>query len=419
MILLMAFRNILRQKKRSAIIAATAAVGMLAVTASQGFINGFTDSLVAVAIDTGLGHAQIRPKGYLDSRQMDLLFPEAKRVEEKFRNVLPEGVHYAPRMEREAILRIGSETRGVLLVGMDPEKEGLVSAIPTWKLTEGTFLDQPSTVTKKGGVSCLIGNRLGHILEVATGDRIVLSTGSVDGTTQNFVCWIQGLYESPSKSLEENLILLRLTDLSAIRSEGHSDEVGYFVIRGTDLEQSEAIAETIRNALAGETGVEVASMKQIEPLLASLIDLYDNITWIFYFIILAGFGIVLFESVTMSIFERMHEIGIMHAIGSKPGILFHLVTLESLMLTIMGSVIGMILGTAIITFLYNTGFHFSASNLDTQSWGASSVSTIYPYLVPQNFLEGITVALVIGFLSALYPARRAVRVSPLDAIHRR
>lgn len=416
----MAVRGLLRQKKRSGIIAATAAVGIIAVVASKGFMNGFTDSIIEVAVDSGLGHVQIRPEGYLDSRQMDLNLPMARSLEKQFKDRLPEGVHYAPRMEREGILRIGSETRGVLLLGVDPELESGVSGIPGWPMESGAF-DRLRGGVDSGvaGIPCLLGGRMSRLLEVEEGGRVVLSTGSREGGAKSFVCRVSGVYTSPSGSLEESLVLINLSDLSTIRNDGPADEVGYFVFRGGSMDESEGIAVKLRGDLAGVSGIEIASLKDMEPLLGNLIDLYDSISWIFYFIILAGFGIVLFESVTMSVFERMHEIGILHAIGSRPSFLFGLVTTESIILTLVGTGVGLLLGSGIVAILSHTGFSFSASQLDTQSWGVSSVSVIYPFLKPGDYLESTIVAVIVGFLSILYPARKAVKISPLEAIHRK
>lgn len=420
----MAVRGLLRQKKRSAIVAATAAVGILTVTVSQGFINGFTDSLVSVAVDTGLGHAQIRPAGYLDSRQMDLLFPNARRVEERFRGALPPDVRYAPRMEREAILRMGSETRGVLLLGIDPGREAGVSGIPSWPI-DGRFLANEPDGSEAGqgpsfsGVSCLLGGRMSRLLDAEVNGHVILSTGTNTGATRSFACRIRGIYHSPSSALEESLVIMSLSDLARIRNDAPSDEVGYFVFRGADLSRSAALARTLRERLVGEKGIEVASMGEMEPLLADMMEFYDSVTWIFYFAILAGFGIVLFESVTMSIFERTHEIGIMHAIGSPPPFLFGLVTTESVMLTLAGTVVGIAGGAILVGLLYKTGFSFSASTLDTRTWGATAVSVVYPFLKGVDLAQSIVVAVAVGMLSTIYPARKAVRMSPIEAIYRR
>ncbi len=418
----MAIRSLIRQKRRSLIIAATAVVGMTAVTAAQGFINGFTVSMIQVAVNSGLGHVQIRPKGYLDSRQMDTEYPESPRLKKVVAANLPENVNYAPRMEREAILRLGSETRGVLILGIEPSLEPGVSEIPNWPVTQGSFLKTEAAAESEirgNRVPCMIGEKMSRILETETGGRVILSTGSRNEGAKSFVCRVTGIFRSPSSSLEEYLVLMHLADIAFIRNDGPSDEIGYFVLRGTDTDQSQSIAEHFRNILKNEKGTEVASLSDLEPLLADLITLYDSVSWVFYFVILTGFGLILFISVTMSIFERLQEIGIMHAIGARPFFLFRLITLESALITIAGTFSGLIPGTLLVIWLYHTGFHFSADTIDTQSWGASSMDVVHPFLTMQDYLESTSVALLIGLISSVYPAWKAVKVSPLEAIHRK
>lgn len=415
----MALRNITRRVRRSLIVAATGSVGMICVLGMQGFINGMYDSMVLVAVDSGLGHVQIRPKGYLDSRQLGLRLPEAAAIERQLQGRLPANVSYAPRMEREAMLRVGADTRGMILFGIDPARERQVSSMPDWVI-QGSFLKEHSDLNPLQP-PCLVGTQLARDLEVETGDWTLLSTGGNDGSNKTFRCKIVGVFKSPAGGLDKKLILMRRTDLSRIRNDGPTDEVNYLVFRGSDLAQAPAIKTAVVAALqkSGPFGrIEIASMNELEPGIADIFALYDQTTTLIYFIILFGFGIVLFESVTMSIFERTQEIGMVRAVGAPAGLIFGQVILETFLLTLGGVLGGLALGGLLVLGLNYFGVNMEGIEIGGGSW-AGGMGSIRPYLTLKDPFIGLSIALVVGFCSGIYPALRAVRISPLEAIHGR
>ena len=419
LLLRMALRNIVRRKRRSLIVAATGSVGMLCVVAMMGFINGMFDGMVLVAIDSGLGHAQIRPRGFLDSREMGLRFSDRRAVEKAVVAGLPEGVRYAPRMEREAMLRVGADTRGMILFGIEPEREAGVSSMPQW-MVQGIFFGKPRASDRREP-PCLVGTKLSRSIEVETDDWVLLSTGGADGATRTFRCRIAGVFKSPSAALDERLVMMRRTDLSRLRNDGLEDEVNYFVFRGRDHLHSPqikgALSQSVRAAGLSED-VEVVSLYDLEPIIAEIFELYDQTTTLFYFIILLGFGVVLFESVTMSIFERTQEIGITRAVGAKPRFVFWQVIVETFLLTLGGVIGGLVLGSVLVLVLFYVGVDFEGMQFGGDSW-AGGLGVIRPFLKARDPFVGLAIAVTVGFLSGIYPALRAVRISPVQAIYGR
>jgi len=413
-------RNIIRQKRRSIVVSATALVGIFSVILSQGFMNGMFDSMVSLTIESGLGHVQIRPAGFLESRESGMIIQNPELVEKQFKDVIGNDVFYAPRMEREAILRIGSDVKGVLLLGIDPDREKNVSTIPDWIAT-GSNLTQKKN-SDHPGYECILGMKNAEILELETGDWFVLTTGASDGTNKSFRCNIKGIFHSPVASLDEFFIIMRLSDLIEIRESKNSFEVSYFVFQGKKLEDAESIKNTIisgvnKNEKTYRT-LEVLTYNDMEPAIADLFELQDQFTWIFYFIILLGFGIVLFESITMSIFERTREIGIIHAIGTRPYFLFWMVIFEAFTLTMIGVFASAFLSSIVIYFMGITGVDFGNLSVGDQVYG-KGIGKVYPYITLQNLLQIFYISVIISFFSGIYPAWKAVKISPLKAIYQR
>ena len=139
--------------------------------------------------------------------------------------------------------------------------------------------------------------------------------------------------------------------------------------------------------------------------------------WITHLILMIGFALILFDSVSMSVYDRMREIGVIRAIGSPGGLVFWMVIFESAVLSLMGAGLGILMGGSIVTYYY-----FAGPNLGVFAKGLSIVglgSVLYPYLTAADLAETLLVTLAVALLAALYPAWRAVRITPVEAIYHR
>jgi len=412
----MAFRNILRQKRRSSVVILTVMIAIISVMMSQGFLNAMFDSMVEKAIETGLGHVQIRPAGYLETRQIDLYIQNPGELENQLNGSLPENVHYSRRLEREAILRIGADVKGVILMGIDPANEGNVSTMPEW-IQQGNFFTDDITGSQKG-YECLLGQKNAMILELETGDWFILTTGAADGSSKSFRCGIKGIFHSPVSALDEVFVIMRIQDIARLRESDETKTVSYFVVHGNNISEAPYIKKIISDIMQGSSDAIPYTYRELEPTIASYFELVDQFTWIFYFIILIGFGIVLFESITMSIFERMREIGVMYAVGTRPFFLFWMVIIEAFTLSMIGTALSIIAGSMIILILGYFGVDFGNLEFGDQMY-TSSLGVVYPYITVRNLIEIFMVTAIISFFSGIYPALKAVKVSPIKAIYNR
>jgi ABC-type antimicrobial peptide transport system permease subunit len=136
--------------------------------------------------------------------------------------------------------------------------------------------------------------------------------------------------------------------------------------------------------------------------------------WIFYLIVGLAmiFGII--NTMLMSVFERIHEFGVLKAIGMKNGILFRMILLEAFLLGSVGVLIGFGGATLINLQLAGSGLNFAAFSEGLATYGAGAV--IYPVISYPSMATGMVVILLICILAAMYPAYRAVRLEPIDAI---
>ncbi|MCB1192039.1 MAG: ABC transporter permease [Leptospiraceae bacterium] len=415
LLLKLGWRNILRQKKRSVLVISTSFVGMIGVMFTLASMNGYYHSMVVSGIESGLGHVQIRPQGYLNSRKSGMSLFDASGILPFIK--LPADVKFSSRLEREGFLKVSTFSRGLLMVGIEPETEKGVSSFEDW-LVEGDFFEITNQTDRDIGIiPCLIGKANAIKLDVRTGDTVVLSTTSFDGSYKSALCKIAGVFQSPSEPVDKYTIILKREDLSLLYSD-EKDRVGYIVFLGESIERTDFIQSELKKQIPQNAKVEVLSFKDLEPSILALFDIFLQFGWVMNFIVMFGFALILFESVSMSVFERTREIGIIRAIGSSPGMIFWMVIFESSLLTLVGAIAGIILGGGITLYFQSSGLNLMAFSKGMEFMGKFG-TVIYPSLTLKNLVSSLTLALITGFLSGIYPAYKAVKISPIRAIYNR
>lgn len=254
-------------------------------------------------------------------------------------------------------------------------------------------------------------------MEVGIGDSVILSTADLEGETRSIRAVVKGIFNSPVAPVDKYTVILRREDLSNIFS-GSPDNISTIVFRGEQDELIDGVAANIRDQLAAKQigeKVEVLTLFQLQAQLKVIIDLTDQIMDFVNVIFLSGFALTLLNSIMMSIFDRMREIGIQRAIGARAGEIIIEILIESFYISLIGSGAGFILG-AIVTYITAwTGISLGgfAESLDILG---NMNSVIYPYLTWDNVIYAFVLATVISLVAGFYPAWKASRIDPVKAI---
>ncbi|MCB1172227.1 MAG: ABC transporter permease [Leptospiraceae bacterium] len=414
------WRNVLRQPGRSLLVVSAAFFGSLGILFMLATINAFFYSMVHLTIDAGIGHVQLRPAGYARSRQNGLFLSSAgmPALQARF-SALDPGVHYAPRLEREGLLQSGSASQGVQLIGIDPERENRVSIFHEW-VQQGSLLDerqlQANAPLYRFGIPLVIGRENARKLEVDPGDSLVVSITDERGNFKSKRAIVAGIFASPSLDMDKSIALVRQQDLSQLYNRTDT-LLSYLVFRTVSLDDAARLKSSLQKAVKGNNNVEVLSFKELEPGIVQIFDMANQFRFIAHFIMLIGFVLILFDSVSMSVFDRIREIGVIRAIGGKRAHLFGMVLLEALLLSAGGALLGIVAGSALCAWFYFSGLDLGsmASGLATMGMG----SVIYPYLTLGDILETLGVTALVSGLAAIYPGVKAVRIQPVRAIYNR
>ena len=151
------------------------------------------------------------------------------------------------------------------------------------------------------------------------------------------------------------------------------------------------------------------------PNLVNAIKLMDKMLLIYYAIFFITVVFSIANTLIMSILERFHEIGVMKSIGTRPSQVFFVVMFEALNLGAVGLLAGLTIGMALILTLSWTGIDFSAFMEAMRQWGAGSI--IYPFITLKDFIITTIVVELTSIIAAIYPAIKAARIKPLEALH--
>jgi len=401
MLLRLAWRNIWRNRRRSLIIITSIVVGVLAMSFVEGLSRGFLKQMFDNQLGAHTSHLQIHRRGFNDNRIVQNFMDEGARVSsmlEQNANVQ----YFSKRVTAYGIISSASNSSGVYIVGIDPKREAKITTIDE-SIAHGQHLSGQRH-------EVVISKRLAETLGAGLGDRVVAMASSLDGKVGAEVFRVVGLYQSPSSAFDRLFIYIPAENAQEMLRVG--GRIAEIAVVARTLDSVAAIKADLESKL--DESYEILSYQDLLPSLLAQLEMTEELMWIFYLIVGLAmiFGII--NTMLMSVFERIREFGVLKAIGMKNGILFCMVLIEAFLLGLVGTLIGFGGGTLINLHLSATGLNFAAFSEGLASYGAGAV--IYPVVDYAGVATGMVVILSICVIAAIYPALRAVRLQPVNAI---
>ncbi len=401
----LAWRNLWRNLSRSLIMIAGIAVGLFGLIVYFGISNGFIYEMVDAAIELELAHIQVNKQGYLKNPIPKNSFAADSLFSERLEQIA--GVEAASGRFKAAVLISSAEKSSrVELVGVDPAGEGLVTGIPSLTV-EGEYL-QPGDDRK-----IVLGGELAKSLGVEIGDKVVVMAQDKNNELQSFLLRVGGIFTSSAPSWDKTSAFVSLETMHRIVN--HSGELTSILIRVSNEDTVDLIAESIRKSLAGERpDLQVSTWLEISPILSQSIDMFNNFVWIFYLIIYLAMAFGVINIMLMAVIDRTHELGVMRAVGTTPGQVMLVVLLEAAMLGLVGVAVG---GSA--AWLLNS--YLSTHGLDLSYWSSGMAFMGIPNVIHSEIRTG---EWALSFISAetavivasIWPAWRASRLKVVEAI---
>ena len=408
--LLLAWRNLMRGWRRSLVVVAGVAVGLSGCLAIVAWSNGLVRQMTDGAVQTWLAHVAVHARGYSRSPDIALALPaEAGRIVER----LPagSGAHASPRLRGEGLVQSARRSVRALIAGVDPERESRVSIVAQ-SIVAGSFLGDAGPRSARALPPVVIGSEMAQRLRVGVGDRVVLR---VPGDVGAGAFRVRGLYRTASTAFDRSAAFVRLDDAQRLlEAPGRLTEVAVLLARPDEIE---AFRDRVRAGLAqGLPGieVEVLTWQEREPRLAAMLGLMGQMGWVLYAVIFAAAAFGIANALLMAVYERIREFGVLRSLGLRAGRLLRLVVVESLMLTLGGTALGLGLGVLLTLWLADVGIDLA---LFSDALGEMGVGRrLHPSLAPQDLVAPVVLAGATAVLAGLWPALKASRLRPAEAL---
>lgn len=397
----MAWRNVGRNPRRTGIVVSAIAVGLGATILAMAFNYGMIFQMVAAAIDIELGHVQVHARGFEQKPGIEHVFePGANDGAERLGGLTTLAA-WAPRIRHEGLVSSPRASVGVRVVAVDPAREAAVSTIHD-AVFEGEFLDGDRR-------RVVMGERMAERLAVAVGDKVVLSLQDTGGDLTGEAYRVGGLFRTSSRELDETAIYLHIEEARRLIALGSA--ISEWALRAEDENDVELLADALEAGVA--SALEVRTWRQLRPFLVSMIDAMDQMGWVMYAAVFIAMAFGIANVLLMSLFERIREIGIMMSLGMPPARLIATLLVESLILTIVGVGSGIALGLLGIAAL--------GDGIDLSRWGEGLVAygiptKIIPVLRERDLVQPIVIAVITALFASLWPAVRAARIRPAEAV---
>ncbi len=395
----LALRNVGRNGRRTAVVLTGVSVGLGGMMLAMAVNYGMIFQMVESAIRTELGHVQVHGPGWEEQPGIEVRLP-SDRIPSDLEQRAPGLRAWAPRVRGEGLVYSPRASVGVRVVGIDPAREASVTVLAD-SMTQGVFLDGERR-------KVLVGERLADRLKVDVGAKVVLSAQDVSGEMTGEAFRIAGFFRTASRELDESAVFLRLDE--ARRLFGLGDEVSEVVL----VAHAESGSGPLRDWLAAQAPqAEVRTWKEIRPFLVQIIDMFEQTGWVVYAAIFVAMAFGIANVLLMSVMERTREIGILSAIGMPADRLVAMVLAEALVVTLGGVALGAALGFG-GTALLSDGIDLSTWGEGLESFGIPT--RIVPVLPAHQLGIPIVIAIVTAVVASLWPAIRAVRTRPAEAV---
>lgn len=399
LLLQLSLRNVLRHKRRNGMLLSAILVAVAAVVVSSALVRGFQRDMLEAAVANLTGHVKILAPGYLDDPNVQQSFQLAEDWRPDLDDAALAG--WAPRVRIPAAIMSERSTRGIQLVGIDPAREH-ISFIGNAAL-EGEPLSDASDRR------ILVGRALAEQLETRLGRRLVIITQGADGRNREAGFRIAGLYDAEGTGLEKTYVF---TGLKALQGLLDAEVVTEVSIRL----HGEAAPLGLKAALKEFfTGLSVLDWQELEPNSAALFAVADMAIFIMFLIMMSALIFGLVNALATSVMERIRELGLLRALGMRPGSVVVQVVLESSILMLAGVLAGIAIGALFLYWLAD-GIDLSRWAQGVEGIGLRGVLIPIPRLADMALIGAMSMAL--GLLASLYPARRAVKIKPLEALGR-
>lgn len=467
-----AWKNVWRNKVRSLVVIISVTIGIFGGVFAVAVMNGAIEQRVDAALNEEISHIHINNPSFRDNYDIQLSIPDVKEVLQSV-NEIPGINAVAERAIIIGMANTATKSAGVQIVGIDPDLEKEVftlfeTTIPgtgdffeTESRRNLVYIGQnlakelniiryriedsdlfslsemavPQTVLDK--LTPYVGYRfksekaftkeMKNVLTIKEQhefgkkikeeawsfrerSKMTLTFLDKDQVQTGAVFRIAGIFDVKNNMYEMGQVFVKNEDLKSLTGLA-GDEYHQLILKLDDIENTSRVTESLSAVLPG---LEVMSWKEIQPYLAMMTDMVQNFYAVFMVIILAALAFGIVNTMLMVVLERTKELGMLTAIGMNKKRVFGMIMLESVFLSLVGGIVGMTVSKLLITLTATKGINFQGYEEGFEAMGYSA--HIYPVITPVFFITVTILIIITGILSSIYPALKALKLDPAEAL---
>jgi ABC-type lipoprotein release transport system permease subunit len=466
-----AWKNVWRSKRRSLVVIAAVTIGIISGVLLIGIWQGWTEQRLHDAIYNEVSHVQVHNDDYLKNEEIDLTVKDQDGII-RCLDSLPDVLGWVKRTKIIAMANTPWANTGVILYGIDPEKEkqvteiykkilpgageypdinnpgdilisdktaevlklkqyivndGIIEELRNEKIPE-TILTQlkdiqdqryrspkdfrealKSIFTKKE--LDMYGNLImDRALDYRIRNKIQITMSDLKGNPVQGIFRVCGIYKTTNSSFDQASVFVNAGAMADLYGSGEilTHEIAVLL---NNIDDADSVKEKLGRISSDNS---VMTWKELAPDAAMMNDFMIMYYFIFVGIIMLALAFGIINTMLMAILERTRELGMLMAIGMNRQKIFYMIMYETIFLTIVGAITGMLSGWVMIRFLDKTGIQFTGWGEGFEAIGFAA--KVFPVVTPNFFLITIIMVISTAIISSIWPARKALKLNPVETL---
>ena len=400
----MAWRNLWRNPRRTALALAAIGLSVTLVLAYTSILRAYGEWIVETITGPTLGHVQVHTPLWRKDRLMERTLPHVEATLGELRRD-SDVASATPRIYAPALAAREEEGFAVVVMGIDSGAE----SGPARLLTEVT---EPLRERE-----ALIGRQLAELMNVHVGDEVAVVGQGVDGSLANDLFTVKAVVTTSVDLVNRQGILIELSDAQTLFAM--PDEAHEIVIHARRPEMASALSQRLARA-SGLADVEVLDWQTLAPEMVTLVRITDLAGLLVLLLVFVAAAAGVANTMLMATFERTREFGMLLALGTHPSRLVRLVITESIALGVVGALTGSLIGIVLVAITHRTGIDYSwlagGGPSELSFAGLRFSLRFYPALSAADVARAIGAVCLTSLLAATWPALRASRLQPVQAL---
>lgn len=472
MIWSISWKNVWRNRIRSLVVIIAFTLGIFGGVYMVAFFYGMMDSRIKLAIGNESSHIQVHNPSYLENNELKYTIDDVSKAVSEIEKI-PEVRSVSPRIKVTGMASTSGNASGVMINGIDVERERQVTGI-----AESIVKNGGSFFGEKGRKPIVIGEKLARTLKLSYYElrsedleklgeskkhrevlpalttlmdknfrsetdfdlaldehlgeyeaervsfrikeaaikyrlnrKIVLSFQALDGNIAYDAFRVVGVYKTGNSSFDGLNLYVRNSDIASVATLG-PDQANQIAILLHTVEDDKKVADKVSGILPGTM---VQTWDEIMPEAAMYSGAMNYYLFIFLTIILLALGFGIVNTMLMAVLERIKELGMLMAVGMNKTRVFIMIMLETIFLALTGAMIGTALAYLLVWWSGSVGVDLSSLYQEgLEAFGFSA--KVYPIIGLDAFIQILLLVILTGILASIYPARKALKFNPAEAL---